>query len=192
MRLAIDDFGTGYSSLSYLRELPIDVLKIDKSFVDGIAVSERRLALVEGIVRIARTLELDRHRRGHRDRGAAGSAGHYGLPVRPGIPAGRAGRPGAGRSARPGRPQPGPRAAAGQRLTGRGQRARVTSRATRLGYLADKMQNSLPSGSARTVHDSRPAWPTSAWVAPAAPQPRHLGARDRHRDKGPRRGESGS
>ncbi len=58
VRLAIDDFGTGYSSLSYLRELPIDLLKIDKSFVDGIAVSTQRLALVEVIVRIARTLEL--------------------------------------------------------------------------------------------------------------------------------------
>jgi diguanylate cyclase (GGDEF)-like protein/PAS domain S-box-containing protein len=59
VRLAIDDFGTGYSSLSYLRELPIDVLKIDKSFVDGIATSEQRLALVEGIVQIARTLKLE-------------------------------------------------------------------------------------------------------------------------------------
>jgi diguanylate cyclase (GGDEF)-like protein/PAS domain S-box-containing protein len=58
VRLAIDDFGTGYSSLSYLRELPIDLLKIDKSFVDGIAVSTQRLALVEVIVRIAKTLEL--------------------------------------------------------------------------------------------------------------------------------------
>ncbi|MGH7733657.1 MAG: putative bifunctional diguanylate cyclase/phosphodiesterase, partial [Gemmatimonadales bacterium] len=57
-RLAIDDFGTGYSSLSYLRELPIDVLKIDKSFVDGIAVSTQRLALAEVIVRIAKTLGL--------------------------------------------------------------------------------------------------------------------------------------
>jgi diguanylate cyclase (GGDEF)-like protein/PAS domain S-box-containing protein len=59
VRLAIDDFGTGYSSLSYLRELPIDVLKIDKSFVDGIATSQQRLALVEGIIGIARTLRLD-------------------------------------------------------------------------------------------------------------------------------------
>jgi diguanylate cyclase (GGDEF)-like protein/PAS domain S-box-containing protein len=58
VRLAIDDFGTGYSSLSYLRELPIDVLKIDKSFVDGIAISAQRLALAEGIVQIARTLQL--------------------------------------------------------------------------------------------------------------------------------------
>jgi diguanylate cyclase (GGDEF)-like protein/PAS domain S-box-containing protein len=59
VRLAIDDFGTGYSSLSYLRELPVDVLKMDKSFVDGIAVSEQRLALAEGIVQIARTLRLE-------------------------------------------------------------------------------------------------------------------------------------
>jgi len=59
VKLAIDDFGTGYSSLSYLRELPIDVLKMDKSFVDGIAVSEQRLALAEGIVQIARTLRLE-------------------------------------------------------------------------------------------------------------------------------------
>ncbi len=58
IRLAIDDFGTGYSSLSYLRELPIDLLKVDKSFVDGIAMSTQRLALVEVIVRIAKTLEL--------------------------------------------------------------------------------------------------------------------------------------
>ncbi len=58
MRLAIDDFGTGYSSLSYLRELPVDVLKIDKSFIDGIASSRGRLALVEVIVRMAKTLGL--------------------------------------------------------------------------------------------------------------------------------------
>jgi PAS domain S-box-containing protein len=58
IRLAIDDFGTGYSSLSYLRELPMDVLKIDKSFTEGIAASNGRLALVEVIVRMARTLGL--------------------------------------------------------------------------------------------------------------------------------------
>ena len=59
VKLAIDDFGTGYSSLSYLRELPIDVVKMDKSFVDGIAISEQRLALAEGIVQITRTLGLE-------------------------------------------------------------------------------------------------------------------------------------
>jgi diguanylate cyclase (GGDEF)-like protein/PAS domain S-box-containing protein len=55
VRLAIDDFGTGYSSLSYLRELPIDVIKIDKSFVRGIARSEQDLRLMEGIIRITDT-----------------------------------------------------------------------------------------------------------------------------------------
>jgi PAS domain S-box-containing protein len=58
VRLAIDDFGTGYSSLSYLRELPMDVLKIDRSFTEGIASSQGRLALVEVIVRMAKTLGL--------------------------------------------------------------------------------------------------------------------------------------
>jgi EAL domain-containing protein (putative c-di-GMP-specific phosphodiesterase class I) len=56
--LAIDDFGTGYSSLSYLRELPIDMIKIDKSFVRDIARSEQDLRLTDGIVRIAATLGL--------------------------------------------------------------------------------------------------------------------------------------
>jgi diguanylate cyclase (GGDEF)-like protein/PAS domain S-box-containing protein len=59
VRLAIDDFGTGYSSFSYLLDLPIDVLKIDKTFVTGIASSWRRHALVEGIIRLARTLEVE-------------------------------------------------------------------------------------------------------------------------------------
>ncbi|MFH8385143.1 putative bifunctional diguanylate cyclase/phosphodiesterase [Kitasatospora sp. NPDC018058] len=56
--LAIDDFGTGYSSLSYLREFPISVLKIDKSFIDGLGHSAQQYALVEGIARIADTLDV--------------------------------------------------------------------------------------------------------------------------------------
>ena len=59
VKLAIDDFGTGYSSLSYLRDLPIDVVKMDRSFVEGIAESDQRLAVAEGIVQIARTLRLE-------------------------------------------------------------------------------------------------------------------------------------
>ena len=59
VKLAIDDFGTGYSSLAYLLELPIDVLKIDKTFVTGISSSWRRHALVEGIIRLSRTLDVE-------------------------------------------------------------------------------------------------------------------------------------
>ncbi|MFJ4675668.1 putative bifunctional diguanylate cyclase/phosphodiesterase [Kitasatospora sp. NPDC088783] len=54
--IAIDDFGTGYSSLSYLREFPISMLKIDKTFIDGLGASPQQHALVEGIARIADTL----------------------------------------------------------------------------------------------------------------------------------------
>jgi diguanylate cyclase (GGDEF)-like protein len=59
VRLAIDDFGTGYSSLSYLRHLPIDVLKIDRSFIDGLGRSEEDTALVHAILRLARSLNLE-------------------------------------------------------------------------------------------------------------------------------------
>jgi EAL domain-containing protein (putative c-di-GMP-specific phosphodiesterase class I) len=59
VRLAIEDFGTGYSSLSDLRELPVDVLKIGRSIVDGIGVYEQRLDHVQSIVEIARSLQLD-------------------------------------------------------------------------------------------------------------------------------------
>ncbi|QUW88855.1 putative signaling protein [Streptomyces sp. V17-9] len=59
VRIAVDDFGTGFSSLRYLRDFPIDVLKIDKSFIDDIPQDSRQVALVEGIVRIADTLDLE-------------------------------------------------------------------------------------------------------------------------------------
>jgi EAL domain-containing protein (putative c-di-GMP-specific phosphodiesterase class I) len=58
VRIAIDDFGTGYSSLSYLREFPISILKIDKSFVDELGRSPEQYALVEGITHLADTLGL--------------------------------------------------------------------------------------------------------------------------------------
>ncbi|MEU1852524.1 EAL domain-containing protein [Streptomyces sp. NPDC019990] len=58
IRIAIDDFGTGYSSLSYLREFPISILKIDKSFVDKLGRSPEQYALVEGITHLAETLGL--------------------------------------------------------------------------------------------------------------------------------------
>jgi diguanylate cyclase (GGDEF)-like protein/PAS domain S-box-containing protein len=59
VRLAIDDFGTGYSSLSYLRTLPVDTVKIDKSFIDGIGREKEAHGVVEAIVALARTLNLE-------------------------------------------------------------------------------------------------------------------------------------
>jgi EAL domain-containing protein (putative c-di-GMP-specific phosphodiesterase class I) len=57
--LAIDDFGTGYSSIGYLRRLPVDVLKMDRSFLEGIDTESKAGALVEAIMGIGRTLDLD-------------------------------------------------------------------------------------------------------------------------------------
>jgi predicted signal transduction protein with EAL and GGDEF domain len=59
VRLALDDFGTGYSSLGYLRHLPIDVLKIDKVFVDPLAFDGENAELARAIVRISQTLHMD-------------------------------------------------------------------------------------------------------------------------------------
>src|SRR5207248_1157473 len=59
VRIAIDDFGTGYSSLSYLRRFPVDTLKIDKSFLDGVMTGGAQATLVDAVVKLAQTLGLE-------------------------------------------------------------------------------------------------------------------------------------
>jgi diguanylate cyclase (GGDEF)-like protein len=58
VRLAIDDFGTGYSSLAYLRRFPIDIIKIDKSFVDDVGDEPAAAALTLGIIQLGQALHL--------------------------------------------------------------------------------------------------------------------------------------
>jgi EAL domain-containing protein (putative c-di-GMP-specific phosphodiesterase class I) len=57
--ISLDDFGTGYSSLSILKNLPIDELKIDKSFVDDLLIDSEDAALVKSIVKIGNNLLKD-------------------------------------------------------------------------------------------------------------------------------------
>jgi diguanylate cyclase (GGDEF)-like protein len=59
VRIAIDDFGTGYSSLAYLREFPVDIIKIDQSFVKPLGIDMQATALMKSIVAIADALNLD-------------------------------------------------------------------------------------------------------------------------------------
>lgn len=59
VRLSIDDFGTGYSSMNYLRRLPFNLLKIDKSFIDGLPRNKDARAIVTAIITLAHSLELE-------------------------------------------------------------------------------------------------------------------------------------
>jgi diguanylate cyclase (GGDEF)-like protein/PAS domain S-box-containing protein len=58
VKIAIDDFGTGYSSLGYLRDIPVDVLKIDRSFITGLVGNRRQQELVSAIMQLGHTLGL--------------------------------------------------------------------------------------------------------------------------------------
>jgi diguanylate cyclase (GGDEF)-like protein/PAS domain S-box-containing protein len=56
--IAVDDFGTGFSSLSYITELPVDVIKIDKSFIDRLPVDRRTIAVIKSIISLASSLDI--------------------------------------------------------------------------------------------------------------------------------------
>jgi diguanylate cyclase (GGDEF)-like protein/PAS domain S-box-containing protein len=69
VRLAIDDFGTGYSSLSYLRQFPIDMIKIDRSFVASMSSGPDETALMQSILKLSDTLHLETIAEGIEDAG---------------------------------------------------------------------------------------------------------------------------
>ncbi|HEX2903236.1 MAG TPA: EAL domain-containing protein [Jatrophihabitans sp.] len=58
VRIAIDDFGTGYSSLAYLSQLPVDVLKVDKSFIDKVTVDAHDASLAEAIISLGQSMHF--------------------------------------------------------------------------------------------------------------------------------------
>lgn len=59
VKTALDDFGTGYSSLNYLMKIPIDTLKIDKTFIDNVSTNYSQKSIIEGIIIIAHEMALD-------------------------------------------------------------------------------------------------------------------------------------
>lgn len=87
--LALDDFGTGYSSLSYLRRLPVTTLKIDRSFVTGVAAEAADLAIVESVVGLAHALDLRVVAEGVEDRVHAEAVRELGVDVGQGYWFGR-------------------------------------------------------------------------------------------------------
>jgi len=59
VHLAVDDFGVGYSSLGYLRRFPVDVLKIDRAFVEGLPTNTRDMSILSGIIALGRSMGVD-------------------------------------------------------------------------------------------------------------------------------------
>ena len=83
--MAIDDFGTGYSSLSYLRLLPVDSLKVDAVFVEGLGRRRDDKAIVGAVIQMAHALGMGVVAEGVEQRGAGGRLRELGCDLAPGL-----------------------------------------------------------------------------------------------------------
>ena len=95
VRIAVDDFGSGYASFGHLKQLPVDVLKIDRSFVQNLGTNDEDDAIVRSAIDLAHNLDVARCRRGRRERREPRSPGRSGLRPRAGLfaePPGSGGR----------------------------------------------------------------------------------------------------
>ena len=88
VRLSIDDFGTGYSSLSYLKRFPVDAVKVDRAFVDGLGTDPHDSALVAAIVAMAAALDLEVTAEGVETQDQLAHLKRLGLSPGSGIPSG--------------------------------------------------------------------------------------------------------
>jgi diguanylate cyclase (GGDEF)-like protein/PAS domain S-box-containing protein len=89
VQLAIDDFGTGYSSLTWLQRFPVDVLKIDRSFVAGLGVDRRETEIVNAVAALGHALGLVVVAEGIENRGQANRLREIGCPLGQGFHLGR-------------------------------------------------------------------------------------------------------
>ena len=86
VRIAIDDFGTGYSSMAYLRQFPIDVLKIDRSFIRDVGTDSDATAIVSAIIALAHKLQIEVIAEGVENRCPAHLSSRGGVRSRTGVP----------------------------------------------------------------------------------------------------------